>query len=58
MKKQKTSIMMTEKGTTKLNDLAARLGITKSKIVEVLVRNIETNTIKDEFDFYNIKVKK
>jgi hypothetical protein len=58
MDTKKLGIRLSIENFDKLNKISDKLLLSKSKIIEVLLRKLELNTIKDDFDFYNIKVKK
>ena len=55
--KKKVGFNLTETSIKKLNDFSKKLDIPNSKIIEVLIRKLETNNFKNEFEFYEIKVK-
>jgi macrodomain Ter protein organizer (MatP/YcbG family) len=57
-KTKKATFQLTNDSLHKLDSLSTRIGITKSKIIDILIKKMETNTIKDEFDLYNITCKK
>ena len=56
--KKKVGFNLTETSIKKLNDFSKKLDIPNSKIIEVLIRKLETNNFKDEFDFYEVKIRK
>ena len=56
--RKKVGFNLTETSISKLDIFANKLDIPKSKVIEVLLRKLETNNFKDEFDFYDCKIKK
>jgi hypothetical protein len=56
--KKKIGFNLSENTVSKLDLFADKLQISKSKIIEVLIRKLETNNFKDEFDFYSVVINK
>lgn len=56
-KTKKATFQLTNESLDKLDSFCSRVGINKSKVLEVMLKKFETNTFKDEFEFYNIKIK-
>ena len=56
-KTKKATFQLTNESLDKLDSFCQRTGINKSKVIEVMLKKMETNTFKDEFEFYNIKIK-
>jgi hypothetical protein len=54
----KLGVRLSEDGIKSRDKASEKLNMSRSKIIDVLVRKLELNTIKDDFDFYSIKVRK
>lgn len=55
---KKTTFQITNEAINKLEKIANKTGITKSKIIDILIKKVELETIENEFDIYNIVCKK
>lgn len=55
---KKTTFQITNEAINKLEKIANKTGVTKSKIIDILIKKVELETIENEFDIYNIVCKK
>lgn len=58
MKKINKTYHLEEKNIQKIDDLSEKLGINKSKILNLMIDMFNNNNIRSEKDFYIKKIKK
>ena len=56
--KKKVGFNFESETIDKLDRMAEKLNLPKSKLIEIIIKKLELNTFKDDFDFYNLKISK